>query len=108
MNEFEKRLKDMGLACPSADLDHRMGKILGDASLAPRLSHNLDLTWFMRALAASGMAAALLLVALSSRHRVPKVVIYRIEAKGSLRQLLLDPPSTVDNRPRFKVDVSAP
>jgi len=97
MNEFEKRLKDMGLACPSADLDHRMGKILGDASLAPRLSHNLDLTWFMRALAASGM-----------RHRVPKVVIYRIEAKGSLRQLLLDPPSTVDNRPRFKVDVSAP
>jgi hypothetical protein len=62
----------------------------------------------MRALAASGMAAALLLVALSSRHRVPKVVVYRIEANGSLRQLLLDPPSSAAIQPRFKVDVSSP
>jgi hypothetical protein len=108
MNDLEQKLRNMGLAGPSADLDRRISETLEAATQAPQSSRSLGQWWRLFAVAASGVAAVFILVLLAARHRQPESVVYRIEAKGRLRQLLLEPPSTADNQPRFTVNGSAP
>jgi hypothetical protein len=108
MNDFEKKLKGMGLAGPSANLDQRVDETLGAAVQAPQTSRGPGRSWRLYAFVASGMAAALLLAVLASRHHRAKAAVYRIEARGSLRQLLLEPPSTAENQPRFTVNGGSP
>jgi len=108
MKDFENKLRDMSLAGPSADLDHRMGETLRAAAHKPRSARETRHSWRILALAASGVAAALLLAVLAARHGKPSPIAYRIEAKGSLRQLLLAPPSTGQNQPHFTVNGNAP
>lgn len=108
MNELEQNLKNMRLAGPSADLDRRIDETLGAVARTPRPARIPGRWWRIPALAASGAAALFLLVVLAAHHRQPETIVYRIEARGRLRQLLLEPPATADSQPRFTINGSPP
>jgi len=108
MNDLEQKLKNMRLADPSADLDRRMNETLGAVARTPLSSRGLGRWLQVSAWAASGAAAVFLLVLLAARKNKPEPIVYRIEAKDSLRLLLLTPPSTADTQPRFIINGSAP
>ncbi len=107
MNDFEKKLREMSLARPSEGLDRRVGETLRAAAGKPQTERNPWHSWRVLAVAASGIAAALLITLLAARHRRPEAVVYRIEATGGLRQLLLEPSSAVPDQPHFTVNGSA-
>ena len=108
MNDLEQNLSNMRLSGPSADLDRRMSETLRAVAPTPRSSHGLGPWWRLLAFAAAPAAAVFLLVYLAPRQHQPESIVYRIEARGRLRQLLLEPPSTADSQPRFTIIGSTP
>lgn len=90
MNDLEKELAALPLAAPSAELDRRLDHAFAAAASFP--ARSASLWWSLAALGVAGAAAALALVLHSPPPPAPQVV-FRFEAQGALRQLLLDPPA---------------
>ena len=108
MNDLEQKLRNMNLASPSADLDRRMSETLESVGAAPEPPFGLGQRCRFLVLAASGVAAMFILVQFVARHRQQQPTVYRIEATGRLRQLLLEPPSSGDSHAPFTVSGSTP
>jgi hypothetical protein len=108
MNDLEQMLRDMNLTRPSADLDRRISETLESAREAPEPTFRAGQRLRFLALAASGVAVIFLLAQFVARHHQQQPTVYRIEATGRLRQLLLEPPSTGDSHTPFNVSGSAP
>jgi hypothetical protein len=103
MSEDELGLRRLRLASPSEDLDRRIGAAFGSAAKARSSAPKLSRWWWLLVFAASGAAAELLLVSPPELPRPPVAPVYRIEARGHLRDMLLGTPSRTDNLPRLTV-----
>jgi hypothetical protein len=108
MNELERNLANLRLAAPSAALDRRMSDTFSVAARTVSLSRRTSFWWWLAALAASGAVGALLLVSPWPLHPRPEQIVYRIEAKGPMRLLLLEPPASANRLPRLVVNGSTP
>jgi len=108
MSELERNLANMRLAAPSADLDRRMSDTFSDAARTAPSSRRTSFWWWLAAATVAGAAAALLLVSPWSLHPRAEQMVYRIEAKGPMRQLLLDPPASAHRLPLLVVNGSTP
>lgn len=108
MNEPEPILANQRLAAPSPALDRRMDDAFSAAARTLTSPRRMSLGWWLGALAATGAAVALLLVSLRPLHSRPEQIVYRIEAKGPMRQLLLEPPASANRLPRLVVNGSTP
>lgn len=104
MTELERNLASLRLAAPSAALDRRMSDTFSAAARTAPSSHRTSLWWWLAALTAAGAATVLLLFAPGSRPPRPERLVYRIEAKGPLRRLLLDPPASASDLPHFVIN----
>jgi hypothetical protein len=107
MNDLEQNLRDMRLAAPSAAFDRRIDETLTPAA-APRHSPRPATPWWLLAVAACGIATVFLLVSPWPRSPSSERIVYRIEAKGRLRQLLLEAPAGVDLQPHLTIKGNAP
>ncbi len=107
MNDFEQNLRNMRLAAPSAAFDRRIDETLTTAP-APWHSSRPATPWWLLAVAACAVAAVFLLVSPWPRSSSPELVVYRIEAKGRLRQLLLEVPAGADLQPPLTIKGNAP
>jgi ferric-dicitrate binding protein FerR (iron transport regulator) len=108
MSEFERALKAVRLAAPSAALDQRMNETFAAAARTPQRLRKPMLSWWLAGVGAFGAAAACLLVLQWSHPPSPVPIEYRFEARGRMRQLLLDPPTTANQLPHFEVSTSSP
>jgi hypothetical protein len=103
MNELEQKLRSLRLAAPSMDLDRRMGDTFAAAARTRTPAPRATLWWW---LAAAGVASALTAMFLLSRRLPPppaQQTVYRIEAEGRLRELLLTPPASRASPPPMVV-----
>ena len=108
MNELERDLKAARLAAPSSAFDHRMNELFAAAAHSRPSRRKATLPWWLAGLTAFGAAAASLLVAPLPHPLPPAPIDYRIEAQGRMRQLLLDPPTSANQLPRFVMTGSVP
>jgi hypothetical protein len=108
MSEFERDLANLRLAAPSAALDRRMHDTFSAATRTSSSPRRTSLGWQFVGLVAIGAAVALLLVSPWPLHPRPEQIVYRIEAKGPMRQLLLEPPASASRLPRLVVNGSTP
>jgi ferric-dicitrate binding protein FerR (iron transport regulator) len=108
MNELEQRLRSRRLAAPSTTLDQRMDETFATAAQTRQWSRKPMHFWWFASLSAFGATAACLLVLLWAQPLSPVPIEYRFEARGRMRQLLLDPPKTANQRPHFEVNTSSP
>lgn len=106
MNELEQRLKSMRLAAPSAELDRRMDDAFLAAGRTRKKPRKTVFWWWLAALTAIGSVTALLLVSPDRSPLAPKSVVYRIEAQGCMRQMLLDPAENQSRLPPFVVYIN--
>jgi anti-sigma-K factor RskA len=103
MNDIEQHLKKMRLASPSAELDRRMSETLAAAAQTPRSSRRVSHLRWLVALTAAGTVAGFLLMFPRARQQHSKPVVYRIEATGRLRQMLVEAPSNASSLPPLTV-----
>jgi len=103
MNDLENKLASLPLTAPSAELDRRLDAAFATAA-ASFPARTVSFRWSLAALAVAGAAAALALLLRSPSLPTPQIV-YRIEARGPLRELLLEPPSARTPPPRLVVRV---
>jgi hypothetical protein len=108
MSELERDLANLRLAAPSAALDRRMHDTFSAATRTPSSLRRTSPWWWLGALAATGAVVTLLLVSPWPLHPRPEQIVYRIEAKGPMRQLLLEPPASANRLPRLVVNGSTP
>ena len=108
MSEFERDWKSVRLAAPSTALDQRMNQVFAMAGPTKRWSRKPRLAWWLAGLSAFGAIAACLLVLPWSQPLSPVPIEYRFEARGRMRQLLLDPPTTANQLPHFEVSTGSP
>jgi hypothetical protein len=108
MSELERILANLRLAAPSAALDRRMSDMFSATTRTPPSLRRTSLGWWLGALAATGAVVTLLLVSPWPLHPRPEQIVYRIEAKGPMRQLLLEPPASANRLPRLVVNGSTP
>jgi hypothetical protein len=108
MNNLETRLRNMRLAAPSSELDRRITDALADGDHVEESPRPSSKWWVLWVLTASGAAAGLILISPWATHRSPAQNVYRIEAKGRLRQMLLVPPSGTAGLPQLSVNPGAP
>jgi hypothetical protein len=106
MNELEQDLRAMRLAAPSAELDRRLMDAFAAAGRTRRPALKATPWWWLAAVTTAGAVAALLLAWPSSAASSP--VVYRIEAQGRMRALLLEPPAGRERPPRFVLRAGAP
>ena len=106
MSEPEQILANLRLAAPSVDLDRRMSDTFSAVTRTPSPSRRKSLGWLLMALTAAGAVVALLLVSPWPLHPRSEQMVYRIEAKGPMRQLLLEPPASATRLPRLVVNGS--
>jgi len=109
MNDPEQILKTLRLAAPSSDLDGRLDEAFAAAARSRQSSRRVTRIWWITGLAALGSAAALFFVITGWPHRPVRAqpVVFRFEAQGQMRQLLLGP-VTASPLPHFVTHVSAP
>jgi len=104
-DDLEKLLGSVRLAPPSAELDRRMEELLASDTQA-RLATSRSLWWWLALPVVGTIAASLLLM---SWHPVaPRplpAVLCQIEAKGLMREWLLNPPSASRLPPKMTVSV---
>ena len=108
MKDIEQRLRDMHLAGPSADLDHRLSKMFGAVAQSTSTSRSPVSWWRLLVLVGAGAAVVFVLIQLTTGGHQTEPLVIRIEAQGQLRQLLLEPPSGANNPPCFQVNGSNP
>jgi hypothetical protein len=107
MDDLEQRLKRMSLTAPSARLDQRIAEAVAAArrrQQTPRLAPSW--WWTMPLAMAAGMAA--LFVVSERRSFPPEVTVYRIEAQGHMREMLLNPATTREAAAQFVFSVNSP
>lgn len=105
MDDLEQKLRSARLAAPSANLDRRLDDAFRAARRPRARSHR---AWFWWSLGGVTTAAAMTTLLFMSIHRprpAPRQVVYRIEARGALRQMLLGPAASRAGRPHFVVRV---
>lgn len=101
MEDFEQQLRAKRLAVPSEDLDRRIDGAFHAARAKVRTTRPFA-WWWLAAAAAVGAAAVLLVFAhpqTPAAHSAP--VVYRVEAKGRLRDMLLNPDTHRDRPTPF-------
>jgi|ERR1017187_1091700 hypothetical protein len=103
MNDIEQHLKKMRLASPSTESDRRMSETLAVAAQTPRSSLSVSRWWWLAALTAAGSVAVVLLVFTKAQQKQFGAVVYRIEATGRLRLLLVETPSNKFGMPPLTV-----
>jgi len=112
MNDPEQLLRAARLAPPSAALDRRLREAFANVAPAQPARRPTKPWRWIGALAATGIAATLALVAMRPT-RLPAPVsaaqtLCNIEPQGSMRQLLLEPRAGQRTPPRFAVNVTTP
>jgi len=107
MDELEQKLREARLAEPSADLDRRIAAAFGAARPPVASPRRLGLAWWLAAAAAGGVAA---LVWLTPEPAAParRETIYRFEAQGRMRDMLLNAPGNGDITPAFVIQAGRP
>lgn len=108
MDELEQRLERMRLAGPSDGLDRRIAAAVAAARRRRPASRRAVFWWWAVALGAAGGLAALLVVVSRRPPPAPAVAIYRVEAQGHMRDLLLGPETTRAAAPPFSFHVNTP
>ena len=108
MSELERDLANLRLAAPSAALDRRMNDTFSAVTRPSPSSRRTSLGWWLVGVTATGAVAALLLVSPWPLHPRPEQIVYRIEAKGLMRLMLLNPPASANRQPRLVVNGSTP
>jgi hypothetical protein len=103
MDELEQRLKSMPLATPSVELDRRLDEMFLLARRRRERSRKMVFYWGL--VAAVGGAALVFLMPLRRAPAAPHPVVYRIEAQGRMRQMLLNSAADRDEPPRFVLRV---
>ena len=109
MEDYEQKLKHQRLAAPSAALDRRIEDTFAAARRGRERATRPAFWWWLAALATVGGVTTL--VVISPRRPVPttEVTIYRIEAEGRLREILLNPAISREPSPQFVVhDATTP
>jgi hypothetical protein len=97
MNDLEQYLKCLPLAAPSADMDRRLGDEFA-ADRNRKQSRATTIWWSLAAITTIGFAAALLVMRSAQPPSPAPPLIYRFEARGQLRQLLLEPPASKETK----------
>jgi hypothetical protein len=91
MDPLEQKLAEMRLAPPSERLDERLDETFRTARKMGRDKHRIGFLWWIGATTTVGVAATVLLLASFRTAPIkPTPVVYRIEAKGGLREMLLN------------------
>lgn len=108
MDELEQKLKHTRLAVPSAELDRRIDDAVAAARRRRNTSRKAAFWWWTTALATAGSLTALLVVFPRRSFPAPEVEVYRIEAQGRMREMLLGPIINRDAAPQFVFHVNTP
>ena len=108
MDELEQKLKQTPLAAPSAGLDRRLVEAFAAARRRREASPWAAFWWGTAALATAGSITALLLVSAHRSFPAPEVAVYRIEASGRMREMLLNPTMPREAAPQFVFRVNTP
>ncbi len=104
-DDLEKRLRDIHLAPPSADLERRI-KELFVAGTSDRPAARRIRWWWLALPAAGTIVASIFLMSRPNLAPPPiQPVIYQIEAKGLMREWLLTPPPESLAPPKMIVSV---
>ncbi len=103
MNDLEQELSALPLAAPSADLDRRLRDAFAVAARTPKPARTATLWWWLATATVAGAATAMLLLSLRPPPPSAPQIVYRIEAQGRMRQLLLAPPASRARSPRLVV-----
>ena len=108
MNELEQKLKSADLAAPSAELDRRIDAAFSVARRTGNGSRKPAFWWWLTAATAAGVFTALFIVSPRSSSPVPGRMVYRIEAQGCMREMLLNSTAIRREQPRFDLRVTTP
>jgi hypothetical protein len=110
MDDFEQKLAARRLAQPSAELDRRVDDAFRAARGAAHPARKFAGWWWLAAATAFGGAAALVLVSTRQPTRVvvSVPVVYRVEAQGQVREMLLNPETEPEQPPPFTVSADTP
>jgi len=112
MNDPEQLLRAARLAPPSSALDRRLQEAFANAAPAQPARRPAKPWWWIGALAATGIAATVALVATRPPHLpIPAATaptLCNIEPQGSMRLLLLEPLAGQRTPPCFAVSVTTP
>ena len=108
MDDIEQRLKSARLAAPSRELDRRIDEIFSVAGKRPQRRRQPVLWWWLAAI--STVCATCVVFFISSRQPLapPEPLIYRVEASGRMRDMLLNPTARQTALPHFTVRVDVP
>lgn len=108
MDELEQKLKHTRLAVPSVELDRRIDDAVAVARRRRNASRKAAFWWWTAALASAGTMTALLVISMRRSFPAPEVALYRIEAQGRMREMLLNSTMTRDAAPQFAFRVNTP
>ncbi len=107
MDELEQKLAEMRLAAPSEELDRRIDETFRAARNVGRGTRQIGFWWWLAGTTtAGGVAALLVFTSLPSSRMKPVPVVYRIEAQGRLREMLLNASTNQVEPTHFEVRVN--
>jgi len=104
MKDLEQYLKAVRLAAPSAAFDRRMDETF--AHHAQTRWHQTAAWSMLAALTTAGAMATLVIVLARPPVRPVQPLVYRIEAQGLMRELLLNPSARSELPPRLVLRTS--
>ena len=90
MDDLEQRLESLRLASPSASLDRRIEETFAAARRNATVERAPGLLWWLTRVVAGAGVAVLILVAILRPVPPAAPVVYRVEAEGRLRDMLLN------------------
>lgn len=111
MDDFEDKLQSLRRTTPSSSLDRRMDAAFSSANeRAKEKQKRPQLWWWLAAVASAGGVAAVLFVSpLRSRiEPAESSAVYRFEAQGRMREMLLNSNSRQPEPLRFDIQVHEP
>jgi len=108
MDELEQRLREARLAEPSADLDRRVVAAFGAARPPVAAPRRPVSGWWLATAAAAGGVAALLWLTPEPAAPARRETVYRFEAQGRMRDMLLNTPGNDDVAPAFVIQAGRP
>ena len=104
MDPLEKKLAGMKLTTPSERLDHRLDETFRAARSTSRGTRQVGFFWWVGAMSAIGaVVASLLLTPPRLPPSQPQPMVYRIEAPGGLRDMLLNSPANQAEPTHFEL-----
>jgi hypothetical protein len=103
MDDYEQKLKHTRLVAPSAALDRRIEDTFAAARRRREEARKSEFWWWLAALATVGGMTALVVISPRRSFPATEVAVYRIEAQGRLREILLNPAISREPAPQFIV-----